>query len=365
MDFIHSGSTLLNLALSGRPLGGWPLGKVSNVIGDKSTGKTLLAIEAQTLAVTYPPEGIKKVYPVYIDAEQAFDLPYAEQLGMPVNQVDFSNADTVEAMWKVIEGYATELKKGEGAFIVVDSWDAMTTEAELDEDLEKGTMDMGKQKQGGRMARRAMKCIRESNIHLMIISQIRENITALPFAPKWRRSGGKFLDFYASQVIWLNEIKKHKAKNDWVYGIQIQARVSKNKVAKPYREVQFPIIFEYGTDDIYSMVTFLTDKGIPKDLRIDKQAGGWYQWQSRKLRLEDLVLTIDEDSNLYTKLVQQTAAAWQAMEDMVAVSRTSKVELLSGIDLSYEEGEVPEIEEAEEPESEQEEPVSNKRFRRR
>lgn len=257
--FIHSGCKLLDCVLGG----GWPLGRISNLVGDKSSGKTLLAMEACTnFSMQYP---YGKIY--YMEAEAAFDQDYAAALGMPVDKVDFIEHDenTVEEFYEILEAIIKEHSESKqpGLFIL-DSLDALSDRAELDRKIDEGSYGTGKPKKLSELFRRLVSKVEKTNIHIMIVSQIRENIGVMAGA-KYSRSGGKALDFYASQVLWLKEIKKHKKmsnKIERIVGIQIEANCKKNKIGLPYRECEFPIYLGYGVDDITAHLEFLvkTDK---------------------------------------------------------------------------------------------------------
>jgi len=257
--FISSGCKLLDCVLGG----GWPLGRVSNIVGDKSSGKTLLAIEAcVNFNMDYADGNI-----YYMEAEAAFDEDYAAALGMPVNEIDFledRNENTVEELFEMLDSLIETHKKDKvpGLFIV-DSLDALSDRAELDRKIDEGTYGSGKSKKMSEMFRRLTARLETTNIHLMIISQIRDNIGAMVGA-KHSRSGGRALDFYASQVLWLKEIKKHKKTSKGIermIGVQVKAQCKKNKIGLPFRECDFPIYFGYGVDDITAHIEFLCKVG--------------------------------------------------------------------------------------------------------
>ena len=234
ISYVDTGSTLLNLALTAQIKGGWPLGRISNIIGDRSAGKTLLAMEAATRFIAGPPPGIKTPKVVYLEAEAAFDQSYAKRMGVPVEQIDFVAGTTVEAMFTDIVARCESSKAGEGTLYIIDSLDALTSIADDKKDIAKQDYD----RKAGKLSeifRKIVRKLENANIHLMVISQIRENIGALPFSPKWRRSGGKALDFYSSHIVWLHETKKIKhTKTNLVLGLTILCKISKNKTTKAF-----------------------------------------------------------------------------------------------------------------------------------
>lgn len=333
MQCIHSGSTMLNLALTGMPTAGWPLGRSSNIVGDKSTGKTLLAIEAASMFLGAPPKGIDYPHVRYLEGEEAFDPDYAAALGLPVEQVTLKPLNTIEQLYTELEDVCKVKAKSHGNLVIVDSLDSIDAQAELEKSLDEGTYDMGKQKQLGKIFRRLVKPMADSNTHLMIISQIRHNITTMPFSPKWRRSGGKALDFYCTHIVWLHEVKKLKSKaTSLVYGVNINAKVNKNKVGPPFREATFPLLFTFGIDDVISLINFLSGTEVPMDFRIVKQSGGYYSLpgDDEKFTLVNLISVIESDSEIYLSLVANAQMVWTFFEEAIKVHRRSKVELLTG-----------------------------------
>lgn len=256
IEFIHSGCFMLDCVLGG----GWPLGRMSNIVGDKSTGKTLLAIEAcANFHQQYPNGRI-----IYLEAEAAFDEDYASALGMPVEKIEFIGSDfkdyTIESWFEHLEVTIQQVyKTQQPTLYIVDSLDALSDRAEKDREIDKGTYGANKPKLIGQLFRRTVKDMEKTKIHLMIISQVRDNI-GVSFGETKTRTGGKAMDFYASQILWLAQLKKldktiKKIKR--VYGIQVRAQCKKNKVSLPFRETEFPIIFGYGIDDVEAMLAWL------------------------------------------------------------------------------------------------------------
>lgn len=328
-SFIHSGSTLLNLALTGKADSGWPLGRISNVVGDRSSGKTLLAIEAASMFLNCTPQGIKKPRVIYCEAEAAFDETYAsEKLGMPVGKVEFELVETIEELYILVDGVCKNSKKGSGTLIILDSLDSISSAAEMKKGIDKQDYDRKAQKLS-EMFRKLVRKIEEANVHLMVISQVRENITAIPFAPKWRRSGGKALDFYATHIVWLAEVGKLKSvKTKRAYGVEVEAKVTKNKVSSPHRDLRFNVLFEYGIDEIESMVKFLVKDELPAEFALKKKAGGFYLWREEYKRMSDIVDDVENVGGEYIKLVDMVQAGWDELEKMTKVDRKNKSELL-------------------------------------
>lgn len=279
LTFIKSGATLLDCALGG----GWPLGRISNVVGDRSVGKTLLAIEGCTnfrFAFNYPDNKIK-----YREVESAFDKDYAGALGMPIDTIDFDDVDengkekkpflTVEEWANDIDKFVNLVSSDKG-FYVLDSLDALSDEAEMDREITDSSYGANKAKKISELFRKGVaQKLEKTQIHLMVISQIRDNIGAM-MGEKHSRSGGKALDFYASQIVYLTnmgKIKKTIRGIERPIGVKVKAYIKKNKVGLPYRTVEFPIYFGYGIDDLEANLTFLVGVDKARKSEITKDLG--------------------------------------------------------------------------------------------
>jgi recombination protein RecA len=251
--FTTSGSALLNLVLGG----GWAQRRVVNIVGDKSSGKTLLAVEAcANFALLFGVDSIR-----YVEAEAAFDEGYAATIGMPKGIKLESSIRTVEE-WEndLVAWLDARPDNGKPCLYVLDSLDALSDSAEMARDNDKGSYGAAKAKQISEMFRKRIALIEKKNCTLFIISQIRDKIGVV-FGETKQRSGGRALDFYASQVIWLAEVGKLKRtvlKAERVIGMKVLARTKKNKVAIPFREAELTIFFNYGIDDEISMLNWLT-----------------------------------------------------------------------------------------------------------
>lgn len=257
LEFVDSGCVLLNCVLGG----GWPLGRISNVVGDNSTGKTLLAIEAMANFKRQYPRG----FMFYREAEAAFDERYAEALGMPVDDIDFVNPDeftTVEDFFADLKSCAEKCRnKGVPGFYVQDSLDALASKDELGRDFDEGSYETKKAKQLGKLFRMSTSDVARADMHLMIVSQTRDKI-GVTFGHKKTRSGGRSLDFYASQVLWLSQrdhITETRDKVKRAVGIAVRAQMRKSKIALPYRECDFTIRFGQGIDSLSSSLDWLEE----------------------------------------------------------------------------------------------------------
>lgn len=258
MAFIPSGGALLDCVLGG----GWPLGRVSNVVGDKSAGKTLLAIEACANFARRFPEG--NIW--YRESEAAFDEDYAAKLGLPVKMMDFG-PDGLGTQWDTVEEVFEDLgncldeatKTDQPGLYIVDSLDALSDIAELARKIDDGSFGAKKAKVLSELFRRKVRNVKSSLVHVMFISQIRDKI-GVRFGEKHGRSGGHSLDFYASQILWLNHLKTLTRERGGVKratAIRIKAKCKKNKITTPFLECEFSIRFGYGIDDVEASVEWL------------------------------------------------------------------------------------------------------------
>lgn len=255
LQFVHSGCAVLDCVLAG----GWPLGRIANVVGDKSTGKTLIAIEACANFLRQYRNGDV----LYVETESAFDQDYAKALGLDVERVTFAtDVETVEQLFNLLEAFM-ENRADKPGLVVVDSLDALSDESELKRGIAEGSYGAGKAKQMSQLFRRSVRKLGTTRTCVMIISQVRDNI-GVSFGEKHSRSGGRALDFYASQVVWLAHLKTIKRTVDRVEratALTIRARCKKNKIGLPLRECEFDLRFGYGIEDIEACVAFLTAVG--------------------------------------------------------------------------------------------------------
>ena len=254
-EFISTGCTLLDMVLGG----GWALARIANIVGDKSTGKTLAAIEACCNFILKFPN-IGKIR--YVEPEAAFDQSYAAALGLPIDRVDFAEDDsihTVEDFYADLNAFLDSLEDGEPGLYILDSLDALSSDEEMKREFSDKSYSMEKQKKMGELFRKLNQKIKAKRVLVLIVSQVRDNI-GVAFGEKLRRSGGKALDFFASQILWFSQtgtMKKVIRGLTRTTGVQIKAKCKKNKVGLPFRECAFDILFGYGIDDLAANLRWL------------------------------------------------------------------------------------------------------------
>src|SRR5262245_16524095 len=254
IQFIPSGCQLLDLSLGG----GWAESRIFNIVGDKSTGKTLLCIEAAAnFTLKYPKGRIK-----YRESEQAFDENYAAALGMPLDRVDFGDKplETVEDMFEDLHT-VIKRKSPHPILYMCDSLDALSDRAEMDRDIDEGSYGAQKAKKMSELFRRLVRGLSGTNVTVGIVSQVRDRIGAM-YGRKVSRSGGRALDFYASQIVYLvhlGAVNKTVSGVKRATGIRVKAHVDKNKVSLPLRGCEFNIQFGYGVDDALASLRWLQE----------------------------------------------------------------------------------------------------------
>lgn len=319
ISFIPSGCALLDGVLGG----GWPLGRVSNIVGDKSAGKTLLAIEAcANFARKYPKGNIW-----YRESEAAFDEEYAYKLGLPLKRMDFG-PDKLDSQWDTVEDVFEDLGEKiteatdseEPGLYIIDSLDALSDREELKRDIDKGSYGTAKAKLLSELFRRQVRPVKRTRIHLMVISQVREKIGVM-FGEKKGRSGGKALDFYASQILWLSHLKTLTqtvggAKR--ATAVRILANCKKNKISLPFRRCEFTIRFGYGIDDIEASVEWLGEVKMLDRLGIKAVGVDAY--------LDELADLSQTDYMKQADIIRQTVLnTWGEVEDRFTPTRRKYV----------------------------------------
>ena len=324
VEFLSSGSTTSNLALSGKGKdGGWARARVANLVGDGSSGKTLLALELafwcfknlrKIKSKIFPK--VKKIKLVYCNAEGVMDFPLERMYGKDfVGLVEWFVPKSIESMGRDYIKRMKALKKREFLLYIVDSWDALRSSVDnkrFDESIKtdvdmKGSYNLEKQKYASNFF--AYVCsLSETNrkdATLFILSQVRTKI-GVTFGKKTYRAGGKALDFYTHQVAWIREVEKlTKAKSGEkrVYGIKSHIKVERSKVAKPFRESEFTILYDYGLDDLGSIIDYLWGKKL-------------IRFNGKKFKTRSLFIKYIERNGLEDALIEKTCQKWKHIESL-------------------------------------------------
>lgn len=328
-----TGSTMLNLGCSDLCNGGYGTGKMVNLIGDSSSGKTLLALSM--LAEMAYDKDFDEYELYYDDVESANEFDLGKMFGKKAAGRILSpniNEDGTPKSSDTIQSFHSNIMKHlDKPFIwVLDSFDALSSDEEYDR-TEKalkaheegkskelpGSYKMEKAKLLGETLRMIIRKLKHTKSLLLIISQTRDNIDPKSFIKK-TRSGGNALRFYATHEIWLAVKEKIESRRR-VIGVLIKAKVTKNKFTGKLREIEFPIYYDYGVDDIGACIDFMVKEKF---------------WEQKKLTIIAPDLDIEgtrqtlvqqiEEGNLERKLKRCVQKAWQEIEDSLKLNRKSK-----------------------------------------
>jgi len=321
INCIPTGCTLLDLALAAESNNGYSgivEGRITNIFGDESSGKTLLSLSigGQLQLI----DGTARVY--IDDVENALDVVWAiECFGLDPDRTFLLNSDTVESMEKNVTLVCESAKKDRvKALYILDSLDALTTQMEKDdlakrvrgkttsdEDIEQRNMRIKLEKSNlmSSFYNSMKKKLPQSGVTLIVISQVRTNLRKV-FGDKDDIAGGNATKFYSThriKIVKTGTIYQQVASRKRAIGVKTKAKIIKNKVQEPYHEAEFPIYFNKGIDDIEACVDFLMSMK-----EVNPKAIKWYgrTYKSKK----DFILSIKENGNRMKRVKDKVRKTW-------------------------------------------------------
>ena len=271
-EFVSTGSSVLDLAISNRPNGGVAVGRITEINGLESSGKSLIG--THILAETQKKGGLA----VYIDTETSVSREWLETIGINVQDLLYLHVETVEDIFQCIENIITKIRESDRdrlVTILVDSLAGASTKVEMEADFEKDGWATSKAIIVSKAMRKITQMVGRERIALIFTNQLRQKLGVM-FGDPWTTSGGKALPFHASTRIRLKNKGQIKDSKKNTIGMTILAQVIKNRLGPPLRKAEFPLYFESGVDDEGSWLQVL------KEHKIAKVGGAWYTMDNHK-----------------------------------------------------------------------------------
>ena len=265
-EFISTGSSTLDLAISNRPDGGIAVGRITEINGLESSGKSLLG--AHILAETQKKDGIA----VYIDTETSVSQQFMEVIGIDLNKMLYLHLETVEEIFEAIEEIVTQVRESDKdrcVTILVDSLAAASTKVEMEADYDKDGWATSKAIIISKAMRKITQMIGKHNVALVFTNQLRQKLGVM-FGDPWTTSGGKALPFHASTRIRLKNLGQIKDTKKNTIGMKCRAQIVKNRLGPPLRHADYSMYFDRGIDNYGGWLT------VMKEHKLVKSAGAWY-----------------------------------------------------------------------------------------
>ena len=265
-EFISTGSSTLDLAISNRPDGGIAVGRITEINGLESSGKSLLG--AHILAETQKKDGIA----VYIDTETSVSQEFMEVIGIDLNKMLYLHLETVEEIFEAIEEIVTKVRESDKdrcVTILVDSLAAASTKVEMEADYDKDGWATSKAIIISKAMRKITQMIGKHNVALVFTNQLRQKLGVM-FGDPWTTSGGKALPFHASTRIRLKNMGQIKDTAKNVLGMKCRAQIVKNRLGPPLRHADYDMYFDRGIDNYGGWLT------VMKEHKLVKSGGAWY-----------------------------------------------------------------------------------------
>jgi recombination protein RecA len=311
-EFISTGSSILDLAISNRPNGGIAVGRITEINGLESSGKSLIG--THILAETQKKGGLA----VYIDTETSVSREWLETIGIDVQNLLYLHVETVEDIFECIENIITKVRESDRdrlVTILVDSLAAVSTKVEMEADYDKDGWATSKAIVISKAMRKITQMVGRERVALVFTNQLRQKLGVM-FGDPWTTSGGKALPFHASTRIRLKNMGQIKDTKKNTLGMKARAQIIKNRLGPPLRHADFNLYFDSGIDDKGSWLQ------VMKDHKLVKVAGAWYtiQFEGKDIKFQskDFKKVLDErpelEEYLYDKICEASILKYQTEE---------------------------------------------------
>ena len=311
-DWVGTGATILDLAVSNRPDGGLAAGRITEINGLEGSGKSLIG--AHALASTQQKGGLA----VYIDTESAVSSEFLQAIGIDTNTMLYVHLETVEDIFDTIETIVTKIRessKDKLVTILVDSLAAASTKVEMDADFDKDGWATSKAIVLSKAMRKITQMIARQKVCLIFTNQLRQKMGVM-FGDPWTTSGGKALPFHASTRIRLKNMGQIKDTSKNVLGMKTRCQIIKNRLGPPLRHADFNLYFDSGIDDMGSWLTVL------KEHKLVKVAGAWYTLEYKgkdiKFQSKDFEKKLEEvdglQEHLYDLICEASILKYQSAD---------------------------------------------------
>ena len=292
-EWVSTGSDMLDLAISNRPGGGYPVGRIVELTGLEASGKSLLA--AYALKSTQEAKGIG----VYIDTENSLSREFLEAIGVKFDDLLYVQLDTIEDMFEAAETIIEKVRTSDKDVlltIVMDSIMGASTKAEIAATYDKEGFATTKAITLSKAMRKITNYLGKERILLILTNQLRERV-GITFGEKYTTSGGKAIGFHSSVRIRLKSLGQIKVKGQ-VVGIKTEAKVIKNRLGPPLRTTSYDIYFSNGIDNYGSWLSVLVE------LKYITVAGAWYKYDRIDYDTGEVIEEIKfQSKDFYTKLI--------------------------------------------------------------
>ncbi len=286
IDSISSGSLLVDKALG---IGGYPVGRIVEIYGPESSGKTTMALHA--IAEVQKAGGVA----AFIDAENAIDINYARNLGVQSDNLILSQPDSGEQALEITD---TLVRSRAVDIVVIDSVAALVPQVELDGEMSDQTIGV-QARLMSKALRKMAGVINHSDVIVIFINQLREKV-GIMFGNPETTTGGRALKFYSSVRLEIRKADVIKNGTD-IVGTKSRVKVIKNKVAPPFKQVEIDIIYGKGISKIGEVIDLGVEYGVVK------KAGAWYSYNDEKIGQgrENVKIFLEANPEIYDKITKQ------------------------------------------------------------